>query len=144
MSSEIMAEIGIGSSFVIAVIGSVIGAYVAGSATIGAWKKCYVQNKPAPFIMVAFAGASLTNAIYGYILMNQLSISERLSPFQLLFMGVAAGIALCASAITQARCAAFAAEAYAESGQGFGNFIMIIGLCETVALFTMVFTMLIA
>ena len=144
MSSAIMAEIGIGASFVLAVAGSIIGAYVAGSATIGAWKKCYIQNKPAPFIMVAFAGAPLTNTIYGYILMNQLSISERLSPFQLLFMGVSAGLALFASAYTQARCAAYASEAYAETGQGFGNFIMVIGVCETIALFTMVFTMLLA
>ena len=142
--NSIMAEIGIGSCFVLAVGGSIIGAYVAGAATIGAWKKCYIQNKPAPFIMIAFAGAPLTNTIYGYILMNQLSISERLSAFQLLFMGVAAGLALMASAYTQARCAAYAAEAFAETGQGFGNYIMVIGVCETIALFTMVFTMLLA
>jgi len=139
-----LAEIGIGSSFVLAAIGSVVGAYIAGAATIGAWKKCYVENKPAPFIMVAFAGAPLTNSIYGFILMNQLNVSERLSNFQLFYMGVFAGIILGLSAYMQARCAAYASEAFAETGQGFGNYIMIIGVCETIALFAMVFTMLIA
>lgn len=138
----VLAEIGIGSSFVLAALGSVIGAYVAGAATIGAWKKCQIENRPAPFIMVAFAGAPLTNVIYGFILMNQLDASERLSSFQLFFMGIAAGIILALSAYMQARCAAYASDAFAETGQGFSNYIMIIGVCETIALFTMVFTML--
>lgn len=136
-------ELGIVAAFFLATIGSALGCFVAGSATIGAWKKCFMQNKPAPFVMVAFAGAPLTNTIYGYILMNSLMTSP-LSALQLLFAGVLAGSCLLISAFTQAKCAAFASEAYAETGQGFGNFIMIIGLCETIALFTMVFTMLLA
>ena len=63
---------------------------------------------------------------------------------QLLFMGLFAGFILGASGYTQARVAAYASEAFAETGQGFGNFMMIIGICETIALFTMVFTMLFA
>ena len=144
MDSRILAEIGIGASFTLAVFGSVIGTFVVGAAAIGAWKKCFLQNKPAPFIMVAFAGAPITNTIYGFILMDQLNASENLSNFQLLYFGVFAGIALFASAYTQARVAAYAAEAFAETGQGFGNYMMVIGICETIALFTMVFTMLFA
>jgi V/A-type H+-transporting ATPase subunit K len=41
-------------------------------------------------------------------------------------------------------CSACAAESYAETGQGFGNYMMVIGICETVALFVMVFSMLLA
>jgi len=144
MDTRFLAEIGVGSSFILAALGSVVGAFVVGSATIGAWKKCYLQNKPAPFIMVAFAGAPLTNAIYGFILMGQLDAGSRLSDIQLFFMGLLAGFILGASAYTQARVAAYASEAFAETGQGFGNFMMVIGICETIALFTMVFTMLFA
>ena len=143
MSLEIMAYIGIGSSFAFSMMGSVVGALIAGSAVIGAWKKCFIQNKPAPFIMVAFAGCPLTNIIYGFILMGQLAISD-VNSFMLMFMGIAAGIGIGASSYVQARCAACAAEAYAETGQGFGNYIMVIGICETISLFAMVFTMLAA
>ena len=144
MDSRILIEIGVGAPFILAVIGSVIGTYIVGSAAVGAWKKCYLQNKPAPFIMVAFTGAPITNTIYGFILMDQLARSETFSPFQFLYMGVFAGAALLASAYTQARVAAYAAEAFAETGQGFGNYMMVIGVCETIALFVMVFTMLFA
>jgi len=144
MDTRLLAEIGTGASFVLPTFGSVIGIFISGSATIGAWKKCYLENKPGPFVMVAFAGAPLTNVIYGFILMGQLESSVRLSDFQVLFMGLFTGVILAVSAYTQARVAAFAAEAFAETGQGFGNFMMIIGLCETVALFAMVFTILIA
>ena len=144
MESGLLAEIGVGACFILAVAGSVIGTYIVGSTTIGAWKKCYLQNKPAPFIMVAFAGAPITNTIYGFILMDQLSASQNLSNFQLLYFGLFAGLVLLGSAYTQARIAAHAAEAFAETGQGFGNYMMVIGICETIALFTMVFTMLFA
>ena len=144
MDTRILAEIGIGASFLLAAIGSMVGAFIVGSATIGAWRKCYLENKPGPFIMVAFAGAPLTNAIYGFILMGQLEVSTKLSNFQLMYMGVFAGFILAASAYTQARVAAHASEAFAETGQGFGNYMMVIGICETIALFTMVFTILFA
>ena len=39
----------------IAAIGSVIGIGIAGQAAIGAWKKCYMSNKAAPFILTVFA-----------------------------------------------------------------------------------------
>jgi V/A-type H+-transporting ATPase subunit K len=113
-------------------------------AAIGAWKKCFLQNKPVPFILVAFAGAPLTQTIYGFILMNVLAATERLNGFQLLGVGLFAGIAIGASAFAQGCCSASASDAYAETEQGFGNYMLIIGLCETVALFVMVFAMLIA
>ena len=144
MDTRILAEIGIGASFMFAALGSVFGIFVVGSATIGAWKKCYLENKPGPFIMVAYCGAPLTNSIYGFILMGQLEASTKLSNYQLFIMGTLAGFILAASAYTQARVAASASEAFAETGQGFGNNMMVIGMCETIALFTMVFTILFA
>ena len=38
----------------------------------GAWKKCYAQSKAAPFILITFIGAPLSQTIYGMILMNNL------------------------------------------------------------------------
>ena len=64
--------IGIGATMALSAVGSGIGAGVAGMAAIGAWKKCFAQNKPAPFMLVAFVGAPLTQTVYGFILMNAL------------------------------------------------------------------------
>ena len=54
----------------IAAIGSALGAGTAGASAIGAWKKCYAQSKAAPFILITFIGAPLSQTIYGMILMN--------------------------------------------------------------------------
>jgi V/A-type H+-transporting ATPase subunit K len=112
-------------------------------AAIGAWKKCFVQNKPAPMTMVAFAGAPLTQTIYGFILMTTLR-SGSLSGFELLGVSVFSGLAIGASAVAQGNCAASSCDAFGETGQGFSNYILVVGLCETVALFVMVFSILIA
>ncbi|MDR2842156.1 MAG: V-type ATP synthase subunit K [Spirochaetaceae bacterium] len=146
MIEGILGQIGIGACLGLAAIGSAAGAGVAGMAAIGAWKKCFVQNKPVPFILVAFAGAPLTQTIYGFILMNTLLqkiVSGALSGFQVLGLGLFAGLAMGASALAQGNCSAAACDAYAETGQGFGNYMLVIGLCETVALFVMVFSMLV-
>ena len=144
MNGQILREIGIAASLGLAALGGAIGAYIVGSATIGAWKKCFAQNKPASFLMVAFAGQPLSNIIYGFITMNALAASTSLSGSQLLFTGVFAGIGIGGAAIAQCYCGACASEALAETGQGFGNYIMVIGICETIALFVMVFTMMFA
>ena len=144
MDSGLVGHIGLGACLGLAAVGSAMGARFAGMAAIGAWKKCFVQNKPAPFILVAFAGAPLTQTIYGFILMNVLAGSERLNGFQLLGVGIFAGLAMGASAAAQGSCAASACDAYAETEQGFGNYMLIVGLCETIALFVMVFAMLFA
>ena len=52
-----------------------------------------------------------------------------------------AGLAIGVSAWMQGKAGARAADALAESGKGFGNYIMVLGVIETVALFVMVFTM---
>ena len=139
-----LREIGIAASLGLAALGGCIGAWIVGSATIGAWKKCFAQNKPASFLLVAFAGQPLSNIIYGFITMNALAASTTLSSSQLLFTGAFAGIGIGGAAIAQCYCGACASEALAETGQGFGNYIMVIGICETIALFVMVFTMMFA
>ncbi|MFH2107462.1 MAG: V-type ATP synthase subunit K [Chrysiogenia bacterium] len=134
--------IGIGAALAFAAIGSALGAGAAGMAAIGAWKKCFALNKPAPFMLVAFVGAPLTQTIYGFILMNTLKeAAARIDPGLLLGVGVLGGIAIGFSAWFQGKTGACASDALAETGKGFGNYIMVLGLIETVALFVMVFMM---
>ncbi len=122
----------------ISALGSAIGLGIAGQATIGAWKRCYMNNKPAPFLLVAFAGAPLTQTIYGYLLMSRMLTSQK-DPFLLLGLGIAGGLAIAFSAIAQGKASAGGSDALGETGKGFSQYITIVGLCETVALFTMVF-----
>lgn len=124
----------------IAAIGSAIGIGIAGQAAIGAWKKCYMANKAAPFILTVFAGAPLTQTIYGFLLMQQMKGSAADAMF-LLTIGLVSGIAMCLSAIVQGKAGAAGADALAETGKGFSQYIMVVGLCETVALFSLVFSM---
>lgn len=130
-------------SLAIAAIGSALGTGIAGMAAIGAWKRAFMQNKAAPFILVAFAGAPLTQTIYGMILRNAIQ-GANLAPesyiYQML-IGAFAGLAMAFSAYMQGKAAAKAADALADTGKGFGNYIMVVGIIETVALFVMVFTM---
>mgnify|MGYP004528622217 CR=1 FL=1 len=124
----------------IAAIGSAIGIGIAGQAAIGAWKKCYISNKAAPFILTVFAGAPLTQTIYGFLLMQQMK-GANADPMFMLGLGIASGIAMAASAIVQGKAGAAGADALAETGKGFSQYIMVVGLCETVALFSLVFSM---
>lgn len=124
----------------LAACGSALGSGTAGMAAIGGWKKCFAQNKPAPFMLVAFAGAPLTQTIYGLILMNAIAASAVASAAQL-GAGVFGGLAMGFSAWFQGKAGAAASDAFAETGKGFANYILIVGLVETVALFVMVFLM---
>ena len=130
--------IGLAASLSLAAIGSALGAGAAGMSAVGAWKKCFAQNRSAPFMLVAFVGAPLTQTIYGMILMNAL----RPAPNELqLGAGVLGGMAMGFSALFQGKAGASASDALAETGKGFANYIIVLGLIETVALFVMVFLM---
>jgi V/A-type H+-transporting ATPase subunit K len=120
-------------------IGSSIGAGIAGQAAIGSWKRSYLANKPASFLLIAFAGAPLTQTIYGFILMGRMLASDK-DPLLILAAGIISGIAMGMSAIAQGQASAAGCDAYGETGKGFANYIMVVGLCETVALFVMAFT----
>jgi V/A-type H+-transporting ATPase subunit K len=136
--------LGAGLVMGIAALGSAIGISIAGSATIGAWKRCYKANKPAPMTLLAFAGAPLTQTFYGYILMLQMNNalnSGSAQGIKLLAMGISSGIAIAASAIAQGKAGASGADALSDTGKGFANYIAVVGICETVALFAMVLSM---
>jgi V/A-type H+/Na+-transporting ATPase subunit K len=131
--------IGVASVLGLSALGSGIGAGIAGQAAIGAWKRNYLQNKPASFLLVAFAGAPLTQTIYGFILMTRMLASTK-DPLLLLAVGIMSGSAIGMSAIAQGKASASSCDAFGETGKGFGPYITIVGLCETVALFVLAFT----
>ncbi len=119
--------------------GSGAGAGIAGMSAIGAWKKNFTQNKTASFLLVALTAAPLTQTIYGFIVMNRM-LSLTLNGQYLWGIGLFAGAAIGLSAYWQGKCAAVACDAMGETGKGFGNYLVVLGMTETVALLVMVFT----
>ncbi|WP_455160471.1 V-type ATP synthase subunit K [Treponema lecithinolyticum] len=126
----------------LAATGSAIGIGIAGQAAVGAWKRCYVNNKPAPFILVAFAGAPLTQTIYGFLLMQSMINSTNDGMF-LLALGLFSGLAMAASAVYQGKAGAAGSDALGETGKGFVQYLTVVGLAESVALFAMVFSFIV-
>jgi V/A-type H+-transporting ATPase subunit K len=63
-------------------------------------------------------------------------------PLLLFSTGIFAGLAIGLSAWMQGRAAAAASDALAETGKGTANYFIVIGIIETVALFTLVFSLL--
>ena len=139
-----LAYIGMACALCFSAIGSGFGAGIASQAAVGAWKKCYAQGKPAPFIMVAFAGAPLTQTIYGFLLMNFIrsAIESGANPMLCFFVGLLGGTSMGLSAFFQGKVSACSADSLGETGKGTANYFIVIGLVETVALFTLVFSLL--
>lgn len=133
--------IGPAAALGLAAFGSVLGCGVAAQAAVGSWKKCFANNKPAPFMLVAFSGAPLTQTIYGFLLMLFINGSDK-EPLTLLCAGVFGGMAIGLSALFQGKVAARSADSLAETGKGTANYFMVIGIVETVAVFVLVFLLL--
>ena len=62
-------------------------------------------------------------------------------PAFLFGLGIASGLAMAVSAFVQGKAGAAGADALAETGKGFSQYITVVGLCETVALVALVFSM---
>ena len=140
--------------------GSAFGTGFAASAAVGAWKKCYAANKPAPFLLLSFVGAPITQTLYGMILMflmlGKVALEKDAegvvtgikatvstgSGLPVLVAGIFAGLAIGLSALFQGRAGAAACDAQAETNQGFTNYLAALGIVETVAIFAMVFALI--
>ena len=133
-------DLGVSAVLAFAAMGSALGTGAAGMAAIGAWKKAFAQNKAAAFMLVVFVGAPLTQMIYGMIVMNKMAEVAAKGSY-MWGIGVFCGIAMGLSAMMQGKAGAVAADAMGETGKGFGNYIVVLGIIETVALFVMVFSM---
>ena len=139
-----LAFVGMAAALGLSASGSAFGAGFAGMASVGAWKKCYARGKPAPFIMIAFSGAPLTQTIYGFLLMNFIksAMAGGGDPGLALGVGIFGGLAIGLSGLFQGKCAAAAADALGATGKGTANYFIVVGIVETVALFTLVFSLL--
>ena len=126
--------------------GSAFGTGFAASAAVAAWKKCYAAGKPAPFLLLSFVGAPITQTLYGMILMfimlGKVGKVAAGSGVPVLVAGVFAGLAIGLSALFQGRAGAAACDAQAETNQGFTNYLAALGIVETVAIFAMVFALI--
>ncbi len=126
-----------------AALGSAYGCGVAAASAIGSWKKCYIQGKEAPFQLTILTGAPMTQTIYGFILMLSLAKPEMAENWVTCLMtGIIGGIAIALSAAFQGRAAAGACDALVESGSGFVNYLIALGVIETIAIFVLVFAIL--
>ena len=139
-----MGRIGAALAVAMAAIGSALGTGAAGMAAVGAWKKCFAQNKAAPFLLAVFVGAPITQTFYGLLAMFWLNgVAKGGAPYQAVIgWGLFAGIAMGMSAWMQGKTGAAASDALAETGQGFANYLMALGVIESVALFMMIFVMI--
>ena len=140
----ILTFVGMAAALGLSALGSAFGAGFAGMASVGAWKKCYASGKPAPFIMIAFSGAPLTQTIYGFLLMNFIksAVEAGAEPGLAFGVGIFGGLAIGLSGLFQGKCAAAAADALGATGKGTANYFIVVGIVETVALFTLVFSLL--
>lgn len=139
-----MIKLGGAAALGFAAMGSALGTGTAGMAGIGAWKKCYLQGKAAPFILLVFIGAPLSQTIYGLLLLlafNKMALLESAAVMwpAIVGAGIIGGIAMGMSAWYQGKAGAAGSDALAETGQGFGNYLTTLGIVETVALFVMIF-----
>ena len=136
-----IAFLGMAAALGLSAAGSAFGAGFAGMSSVGAWKKCYASGRPAPFIMIAFSGAPLTQTIYGFLLMNFIRNSG-CDASMALGVGLFCGLAIGLSALFQGKTAAAASDALGSTGKGTANYFIVVGIIETVALFTLVFCLL--
>ena len=152
LTLELMKNCALASGYVavgLAAIGSALGAGAAGQAAIGAWRKCYQQEKSAPFLLLAMVGAPLSQTIYAMIMMIIIKgkvLAENANPALMpvyIAVGILGGIALMISAIYQGKAAAGGSVAFAESNQGFANYLMVLGIIETCAIFALIFSFMV-
>ena len=141
-----LAKAGAFCAMGISALGSAYGCGVAGASAIGSWKKCYAQGKAAPFQLSILTGAPMTQTIYGLILMTILKGKATLELAanwpMLLIVGILGGLAIALSGVFQGRAAAGACDDFAETGQGFTNYLLALGIIETIAIFAMVFAIM--
>jgi len=132
--------IGIAAAVALAGVGSAFGLGAAVSGAAGAWKKAFLQNKNAPGTVMILVSFPLSQTLYGFLLFNTLaSVAATTNPWVILGVGVFGGLGIGASALAQGRAAAGAIDALVETGKGFSNYLIALGIVETVAIFVMAF-----
>jgi V/A-type H+-transporting ATPase subunit K len=137
-----LTNLGVISAFILGASGSAYGCAIGGMAAVGVWKKAFLNGKTASPLMFVFAGTALSQTIYGFILMlNLRGVVEASGPsYAVALIGIVAGAALALTAVVQAKLACVAADSQGETGKGFAQYLVAIGIVETVALFITFFS----
>ena len=145
-----LATMGAAAALGFRAMGSALGCGTAGMSAISVWKKAYAQGKGALFTLLVFVGAPISQTIYGMLLMNfilnyvaSVPAGEVANWGGCLGAGIFGGFGLMASAWFQGKSAAVACDALGETGKGMVNYLMVLGIVETVALFVLVFSMMV-
>ncbi len=122
-----LAKMGAAAALGIAAMGSALGCGTAG--------------------LLVFVGAPISQTIYGMLLMNFILSKAAEQGFTnwggCLGAGIFGGLGMMASAWYQGKSAAVACDALGETGKGMVNYLMVLGIVETVALFVLVFSMMV-
>lgn len=139
---QALVYVGAFASFGMAAAGSAYGCGVAGASAIGSWKKCYAQGKAAPFQLSILTGVPMSQTIYGMILMGAVQKALASNWPAALIIGFLGGLGIALSAAYQGRAAAGACDAFAETGQGFVNYLIALGVIETIAIFVLAFAIM--
>ncbi len=141
--AESLGKIGAAIAVSLAAVGSALGTGEAGMAAVGAWKKCFAQSKAAPFLLAVFIGAPITQTFYGLLAMFKINAQAASgAPFPGLIAWGLAGLAMGMSAWMQGKTGAAASVALAETGKGLANYLIALGVIESVALFMMIFVLI--
>ena len=117
---ENLAYLGMACALCFSALGSGFGTGCAGQSAVGGWKKC-------GFLLMTFIRSAFETGA-SYLLC--------------LSVGALGGAAIGLSAWFQGKVAAAASDALSETGKGTANYFIVIGITETVALFTLVFSLL--
>lgn len=122
-------------------IGSSVGCYIAGAASHAVMSR--VEEGHGKYIGMSAAPAS--QSIYGFILMLLMSkaiVAGTFSPISGIAMGLFSGTAIMLSAIFQGKVCATGIQASAKQPAIFGKCFASVGIIESFALFTFVFSIL--
>lgn len=128
-------------SLALSSMGSCVGCGIAGMASHAVMSR--VEEGHGKYI--AMAAAPSSQSIYGFILMLLMSraiIAGTLAPLSGVAIGAAAGTAFMFSAIYQGKVCATGIQASAKQPAIFGKCFAAIGIIESFALFTFVFSLL--
>ena len=98
-------------------------------------------------LLLAMAGAPLSQTIYGLLMMiflkgNAANATVTSWPLYLA-IAIFGGLALGTSALFQGKAAAGGCNAFAETNQGFANYLMVLGIIETCAIFALIFSLMV-
>lgn len=147
---------GYASAIGISAIGSALGIRAAGQGAIGGWKKCYAEGKKPPFMIIAFTGMPLSQTLYGLVLMliiqghvntilaaaanGTLGASKGIEAMAAMgAIGFLGSIGMAVSAWAQGVACSSAIDSLVATGKGTGNYVLVAGIIETVALFVLAF-----